>query len=100
MAVPVVWRERASDAPAFRARSEGARCRDGAQTKAGEPACAAPCLCKSLTAERRRPALRADAARACGYLDHADLHACARRAAEKPCPRPASIGRELKSRLS
>ena len=45
-----------------------------------------------LLQKRRRPARRADAARPCRHFHHADLHACAGRAAEKPGPRPASVG--------
>ena len=84
MAVSLVRRKRAPDAAAFRARTEGARGIDRPRAAAGQPACAASCLCQPPAAQRRRSAHRADAARPYRYLDHADLYPCGRGAAEKP----------------
>ncbi len=70
-----------------------ARRQSRAESRASEPACAAPCLCQPPSAQRRGSARGADAARPCRYFNDADLHPCAGRAAEKPGPRPASVDR-------
>ena len=66
----------------------------GLRAAAGQPACAAACVCQPSAAQRRRLAHRADAARPHRYLDHPDLHPCGRGAAEEPGARPASAGGE------
>ena len=60
--------------------------------RAGVAACPAPCLRQPSAGSRRRPALGAAAAGACGYIDHADLHARARRAAEEAGVRASPAG--------
>ncbi len=91
MAVPVLRRERPPHPPAFRARPESARRQGRAETRAGEPACAAPCLRQSSAPQRRGPARGADTAWPRGYFNDPNLHPCIGGTAEKPGPRPASV---------
>ena len=64
----------------------------GIAGRQGQPARAAPCLREPPAPERRGFAGRAGAARPFRHLDDADLHPCARRAAEEHGARPASDG--------
>src|SRR5947209_18819434 len=98
MAVSFVRRERTPNAPAFCARPQGACRRDRAEAEAGQPARAAPRLCEPFVAERRRSAIGADAARARGYFDHADLHARAGGAPQELGTRSTSVGRNMSPR--
>src|ERR1051326_4419930 len=93
MAVPVVRRERTSDAPASRARAQSAGRRRRPARRSDKPARAAPRLRQPFAAQRCRPARGADAARPRGHFDDSNLHARARGAAEESGPRPASHGR-------
>ena len=68
----------------------------GAARRTGEPACAAARLREPPPAQRRGSPHRADAARPRRHLDHADLHACAGGAAEKPGARPPPAGGDLR----
>ena len=95
MAVSLVRRERPPHAPALRARPQDAGGRGGAARGRRQPARAAPCVREPPPAQRRRPARRADAARPCRHLHHADLHARPGRAAQEPGARPASARRDL-----
>ena len=96
MAVSLVRRERPPDAPAFRARPQGARGGGRAEAETGQPARAAPCLREPPAAERRGSPLGADPARPRRHLDHADLHPRAGGTAEEPGARPSSAGGAIK----
>src|SRR5947209_7144454 len=96
MAVSLVRHERSPHAAALRARSESARRSHGAKAEAGQPSRAAPRVREPSVAERRRSALRANAARPRRYFHYADLYACAGGAAEKPRARFAPIRGVLK----
>src|SRR3982751_3443686 len=95
MVVPLVRRERTSDAAAFCPRLEGACGRFRAAGPAGLPPRAAPRLRQPPAAQRGRFAHRADAARPHRHLDDPDLHPRGRGAAEEPGPRPAPAGGEI-----
>ena len=61
----------------------------GLRAAAGQPPCAAPRFRKSPSAQRRRFAHRANAARPHRYLDHADLYPRGRGTLEEPGARSA-----------
>src|SRR5262249_19631547 len=83
------------DATAFCARTERPRRHRRPVAAAGEPACAASRLRQPPAAQRRRSSHRADPAWSQRYLNHADLHACRRRALEESGARSASIGGKI-----
>ena len=86
---PVICRARCSRANSRRwPRAPGSAHR-------GFPARAAPRFRQPSAAERGRPTRRAAASRPCRHLDHADLHACARKAigrAGQPAPSACRLG--------
>ncbi len=93
MAIPIVRRFRASHQAAFCPRAQSARCGRRIACGAIKPPRAAPRLCQSPSAQWRGSPRGPDAARSCRHFHDADLHPRARRTAEKPRPRFASIGR-------
>ena len=92
MAVSVLRRERPPDPSARRTRIQEPSRRRRARRRTRQPACAAPRVRQPPAAERRRSARRADAARPCRHLDHANLYPRAGRASEEPGARSAPAG--------
>src|SRR5436190_3367504 len=95
MVVSFVWGERSLDAPACRARTQGARPCGWLAPRAGEPARAETRVREPPPAKRGRLAGRPDAPRARRHLDDPDLYPRARGTAQEPGARPPSPHRPV-----